>query len=371
MAQRKNEAAWVESRHRWQIKVQSDGERKMFTSSTPGKKGKIEAEKKADSWLEHRLVSTSTRCDILLDQFVAKKEASTSSVNSSQISYYVRDYIRPVIGHIKVSSLTENDLQRIIDKAYASGLYKKTLMNIRATISGFMKYCRKAKVTTLFPEDLDIPRSAKKKEKVIAQPDDLKILFKESTTVRRGKSVPDRYIHAYRVAVLTGLRPGELLGLKWSDIKDNVLRVRRSFNDNGEITDGKNENSHRQLVITGLADQEFQAQRKMLMADGLVSSFIFPNEDATPTQQKRFRRAWFRFCETHNMTRTTPYELRHTFVSMNDEMPDGLKKKAMGHSQNMDTEGVYGHLKDGDLERIAEYSNATVQNIIKSEEVGT
>ncbi len=41
---RKNEALWVESRKRWQLNVQSDGERKTFPSSIPGKKGKIDAD---------------------------------------------------------------------------------------------------------------------------------------------------------------------------------------------------------------------------------------------------------------------------------------------------------------------------------------
>ncbi|MBO7171653.1 MAG: hypothetical protein J6V52_01675, partial [Bacteroidaceae bacterium] len=49
---RRAEAAWVESRSRWQINVQQGGKRKTFTSSTPGRKGKHEAESKADEWLD-------------------------------------------------------------------------------------------------------------------------------------------------------------------------------------------------------------------------------------------------------------------------------------------------------------------------------
>ena len=51
MAERKNEAVWLEKYGRWQIKVQVEGERRTFTSKVPGRKGKIEAEKKADAWL--------------------------------------------------------------------------------------------------------------------------------------------------------------------------------------------------------------------------------------------------------------------------------------------------------------------------------
>lgn len=49
---RSAEAIWVEARNRWQINMQNDGKRKTFTSSLPGRKGKHDAELKADEWLE-------------------------------------------------------------------------------------------------------------------------------------------------------------------------------------------------------------------------------------------------------------------------------------------------------------------------------
>ena len=54
-------------------------------------------------------------------------------------------------------------------------------------------------------------------------------------------------------------------------------------------------------------------------------------------------------------------------------MPDGLKRQAVGHSKSMDTNGVYGHRKAGDLERIAEYSSDAIKKIIsdENEETGT
>ena len=70
MSERKNEAAWVESRGRWQINVQADGIRRTFSSRIAGRKGKIEAEKKADKWLEDRTVGENTRCGDLLDKYL-------------------------------------------------------------------------------------------------------------------------------------------------------------------------------------------------------------------------------------------------------------------------------------------------------------
>lgn len=46
------EAKWEKSENCWKINIQRDGKRRSFRSTTPGIKGKIEAEKKADSWLD-------------------------------------------------------------------------------------------------------------------------------------------------------------------------------------------------------------------------------------------------------------------------------------------------------------------------------
>lgn len=361
---RKNEAAWVESRKRWQIKVQSEGERKTFTDSTPGKKGKIAAERKADRWLEDHLTGDGLRSDVLLDRFLQKKKDTTSEGNYEQVEKYVRLYIRPVIGKKKIGRLTENDLQEIIDRAYSNGLAYKTLCNIRGTISSFMKYCRKDKATTLFPESLVVPAGAKRGEKHIAQPNEVKTLFNSDKTCYYGKEISDRYIHAYRFAVLTGIRPGELLGLQWSDVNGDKLTIRRSLNNRSKITQGKNQNARRSISLKGLALAELEAQRAMLARRGEISQYIFPAPDSGFTTQQSFRFSWHRYCEHNGIGHLTPYELRHTYVSINDDMPDGLKKKAIGHSANMDTEGVYGHLKAGDLDRIAEYSSTAVKKII-------
>lgn len=64
------------------------------------------------------------------------------------------------------------------------------------------------------------------------------------------------------------------------------------------------------------------------------------------------------------MKKVTPYELRHTYVSVNKEMPEGLKRLLVGHSEDMDTEGTYGHEMAGDLARAAEYSDAAFREIL-------
>ncbi|MEG1758751.1 MAG: hypothetical protein RR235_09935, partial [Oscillospiraceae bacterium] len=148
---RKNEAAWVDSRKRWQINVQSDGERKTFSSSARGKKGKIEAERKADRWMEEHLTDENTRVKKMLDKWYEKLKISTSYSNYHQYEGYIRNYIKPVIGTKRIGRLTKNDLQSVIDNAYNSKkLSEKTLHNIRGCLMAFMSYCRDSNATNLY-----------------------------------------------------------------------------------------------------------------------------------------------------------------------------------------------------------------------------
>lgn len=363
---RKNEAKWIESRSRWQINVQIEGTRRTFTSSQPGRKGKIEAERKADKWFAEMLIDENTRCEVLLDKWLEKLKLSTSRSNWIPVNGRINNWIKPVIGTKRISRLTQNDLQAVIDNAYSvGGLAAKTLKNLRGDLMAFVKFCRGANATSFHPEELSIPASAKKSSKRIVGADDIKKLFESSQTLYYRAVVEDFFINAYRFQVVTGLRPGELIGLKWEDIDGARVSLSRSINHLGELTQGKNENASRTFALGETAQAILEAQKQMLSGYRLISPYVFPDRNGNFIDQRVYRVAWKRYCKHNGMSETTPYELRHTFVSINDEMPSGLKKMVVGHSQSMDTEGIYGHLKQGDMEKAAGYIDRAFGDILK------
>lgn len=363
---RKNEARWIESRQRWQINVQSDGERRTFSDSTPGKKGKVACEKKADKWLEDSMVDENVRTEKMLDKWYEKLKISTSYSHYHQYDGYIRNWIKPVIGTKRIGSINKNDLQKVIDKAYAKrSLSKKTLSNIRGCIMAFMKYCRDGNATKLYPEKLSIPKSAKRSTKTIASADELRTLFSVTTTRYQRGTIEDRFVHAYRFAVLTGMRPGELIALLNTNIDGSKVKITQSINDHNELTQGKNENAQRTYTLSYHAVKTLEDQRKMLAGLGQISKYVFPDSDRDYIDQQGFRRAWQRYCAANDIKgATTPYELRHTFVSINTDMPSALKKMVIGHSIDMDTDGTYGHEKQGDMEKAAEYISDAFKNVL-------
>lgn len=314
-------------------------------------------------------------CGTLLDQFLEHKKMSVSAAAYRKIRTNVNCYIRPKIGKKKISQLSEIDLQKIIDYAYlhpaadwCGKLAQKSLNTLRANITGWLKFCRMSRATTLRGESLTLPKGAKKPNKTILPLEDLLTLFRSTETAYYGKPLTDWYIHAYRVEVLTGMRPGELLGLQWGDISKGIIHIRRSINNDGLVTDGKNENAKRSIAVTPLIAEELAAQKQQLKDAGLKSKWIFPDWDGLLVQQQMYRKNWYRYLAHNGMKKIIPYELRHTFISICDEMPLSLKQKVVGHSKNMDTEGVYGHLKQGDVQRAGQYTEAAFRRLLDGED---
>lgn len=356
---RTNTAKWIESRSRWQINVQKDGIRKTFVSSKPGRTGQAEANRKADRWLDDDIANAKIKVKQASEQYIESLKLSTSKSHWIKYESAFRNHINPYIGAVRVENITEQHLQNVIDRAYGKGLAKKTLMNLRACLVSFVKYCRKNKLTLLLPEDLTIPREAKVCEKQILQPSDIKILFTEDKTVYRGKEIHDFLICAYRFNVLTGLRPGELAGLKWSDIKDGTVHLCRSINNLGETTTGKNQNARRSFALNAFTAAILDEQKKQLAELEIDSDYVFCNKHGEPLSSMYYYDRWKKYCNYHNMPSVTPYELRHTFVSAVKSLPEGYLKTLVGHSKDMDTYGTYSHEMIGDMQETA----ALVQDI--------
>ncbi|MDD7633348.1 MAG: site-specific integrase [Firmicutes bacterium] len=339
MGKRTNTATWSEKYSRWQINVQKDGYRRSFYSSTPGRTGQREANAKADAWLDSGIIGAASNVEKLFTEFAEANKLLSGSSAAAQIDYYKRVWIVPNIGRVKIANICDNDIQKLLDQMVAKGLSRKSVQNCKGILSKFFKWCRKNKYTDYRPDDVEISASARNKGKRVLQPDELATLFSSTETTFNGKPVEDPYIYSYRFAVLTGLRPGELRGLKWEDITGNVVNVRRAINIHGEETRGKNENAVRSFVLSDQAAQALQRQREQ----GNRGEYVFP----LPPHSAYYN-GWKTYCKHNGITPVSLYELRHTFVSIAKTLSEGEIKPLVGHSKNMDTFSVYGHELSGE-----------------------
>ena len=370
MKKRVNTAFWVEKEKRWCIAVQKNGTRKRFYSSTPGRTGQREANAKADAWLDDSIRDGRKKVATLYAEWVEELKLTCGTSYVIQCNKYGEYYILPVCGNIRIDELTEGDLQKAIDMSFKKRclkkggkrtsdkpLSRKTLMTIRSTEISFVKWCRRNRDSALFPE-LSIPKNARMGKKNILQPSALKILFDVDSRLYYGKRVFDEYIYAYRFAVATGVRPGELVGLWYGDIKGNTVNLRRSINRMDEETTGKNENAIRSFDMGKEAREAYEAQVALLKASGIPLNYTTPLFQI-PNQRALFKR-WKKYQKDNGIEpQVTLYEMRHTFVSVESGvLTDSQLKMLVGHSKNMDTAGVYRHELDGQREDLAAATTA-------------
>lgn len=336
--ERTNTAKWVESAKRWQINVQRDGVRRTFTSAKPGRTGQREANKKADEWLDQGLQTRTKTVAAAYDEYLERAAKLTSNTNVRPKASRYTHWIAPRIGGKRLQSLTVGQVQVVLDDAMAAGLSRKTLQNLYGDLTAFFKFCRLNGYCTLVLDGLTVPAGAKKGTRRILQPTEIKKLMRCDMTTYQGKPGKDIFVHAYRIAVLTGLRPGELLGLEWEDVLPDALQVRRSINIEGTTTAGKNDNALRRVDLSAPARAELDAQR----AETGQYIRVFP-----AASENQLYGCWKRYCKYNNITAVSLYELRHTFVSIAQNIPAGMLKSQVGHSKSMDTYGVYAHNVDG------------------------
>lgn len=366
MGKRTNTAVWMEKYSRWQIKVQKDGERKTFYSSTPGRKGQREANTKADAWMDDGILKDRIKVSVAYNDFLTYKVGTISRGHYSNYESQGRIHILPVIGNKQVSSLNEVDIQKVINQAYKKGLSRKTLQDIRGTLSAFLHYLRSKKIIKLTTENITIPRNAPVKEKRILYPKYINVLFSKDDTTYRNGVVKDWYINAYRFYVAMGLRRGELCAMLKSEQPQRAMRITGSINKFNELTEGKTENTQRAPILTPLAQKILDDQYRMLSAAGISSLYVFPDEFGDRTDPNRLYKRWMAYQKHHDFDPTVSlHELRHTWMSIcKMKVPEARMKPIAGHSASMPSFDIYGHVVDGELEATANLMQSAFDEVI-------
>lgn len=338
---------------RWRIQVRHEGRRLSFSSSVPGAKGRRECQKKFDEWYYGEASGEKTVERVAMEYLEdVKARCGSDSPSYEQYECYIRNYIAPRCGQKKICKMTLRDWQNVINEATGAkkALSEKTLRNLRGIIMGIIKFGYQDYQCELPRGDLYIPKGRSKKEKEFLEKNDVRRLLEPSNLW---------YHPLFCFMVLTGLRPGEALGLQIGDIDHNRVIIRRAVNARGHITDGKNKNARRMVPIGELASAILRNTIKRNEDYNLRTEWIFCSPDGSQGKQTRMRKHWERLKEERELPGTV-YSLRHTFITMmKNVLPEQAIKDIVGHSVSMDTFGTYGHILDGEDRETAQVIDLT------------
>lgn len=339
---------------RWRIRVMRDGRSFSFSSSTPGAKGRKEVVRKYEAWLYGEGSGEKTVGQVA-DEYLADLKARRGETAASYYQYegYIRCYIAPKCASKKICKMTLRDWQGVINtatRADGGPLSHKTLVNIRSIIMSIIKFAYADYQCEPLRGELYIPAGHSRSEKAILQKGDIARLFEPSALW---------YWPAFCFMVITGLRPGEALGLQVDDIEASCVRVRRAINTRNFITEGKNKNAKRIVPIGATARAILERTIERNKDLKLRTPWIFCGIDGGPGNQRTMKNQWVRLAEERHLPGTM-YSLRHTFISLvKNTLPEASIKSYVGHSALTPTLGIYGHEVDGDARKAADIIDLT------------
>jgi integrase len=269
----------------------------------------------------------------------------------------MRNYIVPLWGDVHPRKLTV----RMIDLAMegiVSDLTKRSLAGatrnrILSVLSELYAYFIEEDKTVINPvlnvarcrSSLEHPRGAVS----IAA---MKQLFPADHDGMKKLYVSQKYICAFLVLRDTGLRPGELIALRWRDWYSNlrffpILRAIESGTRTNEK--GTKTGATKPAMVTPQAAEEMERLRKKVKPQ--PEQFIFANYKNIPYDTHRLNWAFRRAVRLAGIGRDdlTPYWLRHTFNTRALEtLPDDVVRRLMGHS----TEAMTRHYRDADVDSL-------------------
>lgn len=271
---------------------------------------------------------------------------------------HVKNHIAPEIGRVKLAKLTPAHVQALYRKKSDSGLAPRTVNYIHATLHKALEQGVKWRLIPYNVSDAAVKPRQERRETVALTLDQV------YTFLDAAREAEDRFEALYVTAVFTGMRPGELLALRWADLvldgpSDRFeARVRRSLSkdDHGrrvfkrtKTEKGRSVSLMPEVVEALRAHRRRQAEERLLYS-GLWKDqdLVFPNKTGSPMDWDNITARNYKPLRAEaGLPETTRfYDLRHTFATLMLEQGENPKvvQEILGHSQITHTMDTYSHV---------------------------
>ena len=281
---------------------------------------------------------------------------------------YIKNHIKPNIGNLPLTKLTTLDLQMMYQKLLTGGrvdrlesqnqpkgLSAKTVRNLNQIISSAMKLAMEQKLIAHNPADgCALPRVEHR---------EMKTLPAEQLAAFLNEAKKTGVYEMYYLDLVTGMRRGELLGLKWEDIDfdHGVIHIRRQVvRLNGTVQEAplKTKNSYRNISIGSDAVDILKQQREKRPN----SEYVFPSPNGGPIAPDSVLHMLHRVLERAGLPKIRFHDLRHTFATL--ALQNGVDIKTvsgmLGHFSAGFTLDTYAHVTTAAQREAAE----TMGNIL-------
>ena len=309
---------------------------------------------------QHRDLDQAT--DMLVDAWFdywigIKKQTVRPNTVRNYSERYERN-IKGVIGNKLLTDVKPIHCQKIFLDMADEGYKTTTIYQTRIALYNMFEFARENDVLIANPckKSLksDMGKPSDKKEALTI---DVQKKFLEAV-------VGYSYENQYRFVLQTGLRTGELIGLKWSDIdfENRTMKIERTMEYRykvGEWRVGppKSKSGYRTIPLTDEAIRILENQRSKNKSLKLVpmewKDIVFLCRKGTPVKNSTYDTGLFKYCDRVGIPRFSMHVLRHTFATRCIEggMKPKTLQKILGHSNIGITMNLYVHITEDEKHR--------------------
>ena len=263
----------------------------------------------------------------------------------------VRLHIKPSPGRVGLKKLTPAHVRGLYREKLDSGLAPATVRRIHSTLH---------KALSQAVSDGIVPRNAAHVKAPRPAPEEIRPLSEDEARafLEAARQSGERFEALYVLAITTGLRRGELLGLRWddADLELGTLRVGRALvREGGRHTLGetKTRRGRRQINLTPRTVNALKAHRKKQLEEkmrlaGLYKdhSLIFASGVETPVNPENLvKRSFKPLLKKASLPEIRFHDLRHTCATLllSRGVHPKLVQELLGHATIAMTLDTYSH----------------------------
>lgn len=264
------------------------------------------------------------------DQWFEENKIQWRASHQRNLESILRSSLKPAFKNKRLTAITKADILAVRNHmATKKGRGENGLMGPK-TINSHMAILRMILAEAAERYEFDTPyRNIKplKLQKVHIEP------FSLNEVTRILDAVREDYRNYYEVRFYTGMRTGEIDGLKWEyvDFEKREILIRET-RVNGQTEYTKNDGSQREIPMFGPVYEALSNQYK---ATGKLSKYVFCNREGRPLEHNNItKRVWYPLLRSMNLKKRRPYQTRHTAATLllaSGENPEWVAR-ILGHS---------------------------------------
>lgn len=307
-----------------------------------------------------------------LDLWITAHEVELKPSTAKSYRDNIERYLRPALGHERLQSLSPSRLSMLFRDLFEKGGKDGKALSPR-TVEFARAVLRRALQDAVLDRHIEVnpvvgtkrPRTVKPKHSTWTG-DQLRTFF-------AGLDEDHRWTPLWELAAGTGMRRGELMALRWSevDLEAGVVRVERAVTQvNQQRMYGTPKNHEkRDVAVDAHLVATLRSWRKQQMAERLAwgaayagdEDLVFTWEDGRPVLPDYITRIFGNLTKGLEVPRLTFHELRHTHATLllRDGVPVHIVARRLGHKDPSVTLNVYADaIPDDDDRAVDTFSKA-------------